>query len=529
MSSALSGSMRLRGGWGWPVLVVGAFFLLGLVSISRHDMWRDELRAWLIAAHSPALGDLLRTVRYEGHGCLWYLLLWCVAQIWPAPQGMQYLHLVLATMAVVVFWLSPFDRLQKTLFTFGYFVFFEYCVLARGYVIVMLLLFMACWLWPRPQRWPLYAVLFLLAQTEIFGLFFVWAFAVLVSLDLWARDPHRRRFAVSLAGALAWLGLGSFLALAVITPPGDNKMFPEWHFYTDADHWVRTAGCIWRGLVAIPRLTYHFWNTNVVEWPLAQATLGSVLLVVVGLSLVRRWLALLWLVLATGAFLAFVHCKMIHYGYVCSRHEGQLFIAVVAAWWLAAGRRPGLADGQADGSGSAKLARAVPVYRRYLVTGLLAIHAPVGIFAVVMGWTCPFSGARDTARFIQEHYPRHAVVEEWVHAGMALTGYLGRPIYFPSEGRFLLYNEFRGQDHPAGIADILADIDLLAQRGAPVLLVFSSLRTCEGLDRTPAGRPLTLVHVSPHAFQAASPVNCVRVRPSGAFALNANRWWPPSP
>lgn len=51
------------------------YFLVGLFAAFHHEMWRDEIQAWLLARDSTGVFDLLRHMKYEGHPALWHLLL----------------------------------------------------------------------------------------------------------------------------------------------------------------------------------------------------------------------------------------------------------------------------------------------------------------------------------------------------------------------------------------------------------------------------------------------------------------------
>src|SRR3954454_13361784 len=111
----------------FAILLALIFFAIALFNVSRHEMWRDETRSWQIAAQSRTLVDLWHNLRYEGTPLLWYLILWVLTKITWSLLAMQVLHVVIAAAVVLLFaWRAPFGRLIKSLFTFGYFPFFEY-------------------------------------------------------------------------------------------------------------------------------------------------------------------------------------------------------------------------------------------------------------------------------------------------------------------------------------------------------------------------------------------------------------------
>lgn len=121
------------------------FALLGLAAILNHSMWRDELNVWMVARDSHSLSELYTNVITEGHPILWYILLYIVKYIVNAPVAMQLLHWTLGNIVVLLLWrFSPFSTLEKALFTFGYFPFYEYYVISRNYTLVLLLIFIFC-------------------------------------------------------------------------------------------------------------------------------------------------------------------------------------------------------------------------------------------------------------------------------------------------------------------------------------------------------------------------------------------------
>ncbi len=50
------------------------FAVLCALSVINHEMWRDELEAWMVA-QNRSMPELIATLRKVGHPLLWYLLL----------------------------------------------------------------------------------------------------------------------------------------------------------------------------------------------------------------------------------------------------------------------------------------------------------------------------------------------------------------------------------------------------------------------------------------------------------------------
>src|SRR5271165_1192867 len=98
--------------WKFVVGVVGAFLLVLIPLIVRHQMWRDELDGWTWAMESPSLAALLHLVPYEGHPPLFFILLFAISRLTSNPLGMKLLHAALAAATVgVVVAKAPWPRL----------------------------------------------------------------------------------------------------------------------------------------------------------------------------------------------------------------------------------------------------------------------------------------------------------------------------------------------------------------------------------------------------------------------------------
>ena len=149
------------------------FLILGGFTAFNHEMWRDEIQAWLLARDSASFFELFAHLKYEGHPGLWHLCLMPLSRITVSPVIMQVFHLLIAGVTVYLFArYAPFNWLQKFLFCFGYFVLYEYAVIARNYALGLLLLILFCVLFRKRYKRPLWigGILFLLAHTSVHAL-----------------------------------------------------------------------------------------------------------------------------------------------------------------------------------------------------------------------------------------------------------------------------------------------------------------------------------------------------------------------
>ncbi len=211
--------------WGYLVVLLYAVLLFSLVP--KHEPWLDEAQAWLLARDS-SLTDLFATyLRYEGSPGLWHLIL-----MLPAKFGLPYITLnfisgVLAIIgvALVVFY-SPFPAIVRAIYPFTYFVFYQYAIVARSYVLMSLILSLIAVIYPR-RRERLYlftALLMLLGSVSVhsllvaFGLIVVEALEALSDWRKLQRD-EKNRYIISM------LAVGIFLILSflILLPPKDHS------------------------------------------------------------------------------------------------------------------------------------------------------------------------------------------------------------------------------------------------------------------------------------------------------------------
>ena len=160
------------------------FVLLVVVNVIRtlhHAMWRDELQSFMLALYSSSPWDLLQKLKYEGHPGLWHALLWMVTRVTSDPLWMQVLHIGLAIgVWVIIYRWSPFSKIEKFLLLLSYFLFWEYFIISRNYVLIALTAFAFLALRDRQPRpdFLLWLLLGLLANTHIFGA--IWSIALAV-------------------------------------------------------------------------------------------------------------------------------------------------------------------------------------------------------------------------------------------------------------------------------------------------------------------------------------------------------------
>ena len=124
-------------------------------AIPHHEPWADEAQAWQISRTLP-LGQIFSVLHYEGHPGLWYVVLWTLAKLHVSYLGMRCVTAAIAFAGVAVLvTASSFPRFLKLLLPFGFFLSFQYAIVARSYALTPLLLFLCAWYWVQRPRRPL--------------------------------------------------------------------------------------------------------------------------------------------------------------------------------------------------------------------------------------------------------------------------------------------------------------------------------------------------------------------------------------
>jgi hypothetical protein len=408
---------------------VALLIVVDVIRTLRHGMWRDEMDTFVIALRSSSLWNLVPKLYYEHHPALWYSLVWLVTRVTTNPMSMQILHVGLAIgVWVIIYVWSPFSRIEKLLLLLSYFLFWEYFVISRDYVLIALIAFAFIALRERRPRLELilWLLLGLLANAHLYGA--IWSIALATMLAL---DGVRRR-SVSMPGAAIYLILLLF-AIATVAQPAEFSVTHDVRFNIsrfDADattpigafvpfkiEWVRDAiAFVSRpGTAAIP----HFWNSDPAVQFIALTHADTAHPVRLAL-LFAAPIAACWLV--TRDALLVLEFALVYLGIVVfeniwnypgtARHHGIVFLAFIAAAWSARARQPSA------------------IRSRWLLVAILLVNAFGGVLTLASALR-PFSEGRDTAAWIKQNNLANAfLIGSQDMRIVTIAGYLGRSIYY---------------------------------------------------------------------------------------------------
>ena len=397
------------------------FFILSFIGILNHEMWRDETQAWLLPRDSSNLIDLYQNLKYEGHPGLWHLCLFLITKFTHNPFFMQFFHILISTASVYIFVKkSPFNIIEKTLFTFSYFSLFEYNLISRNYNLALLLVFIFCYLFTCKNRNYILEFLSLafLANTNIYGLIICLCLSITLIIDtvrLYKTGKYQpdKKLAVNLTIGLIILFIGIGLSIFQLFPAavqdttkdiqqniGEETVFSIFDFILIM---LRRLGyavrAIWYSYIPIPNfLEYHFWSKNIIygnHFLIFIASFISLLLILFStLIFIDKPLALLFYLSATSGVLIFSWLKF----QGTLRHHGNLFIIFLASIWISRCFRASYDIPKRF----YKFASYLKKNQKIIITSILVIQVLSGIYAYSMDLIYPFSKSKAAANYIKQ-------------------------------------------------------------------------------------------------------------------------------
>ncbi|MEM7794651.1 MAG: hypothetical protein AAF579_09385 [Cyanobacteria bacterium P01_C01_bin.118] len=450
----------------WTAVIIVA--VIGLCGALNHSMWRDEMNVWLIVRDSPSWAAFVENIHYDrAHPGLWHLLVAALYHLFGHPMAMQIFHWLLAMGSVLLIWrCSPFLQWQKWLITFGYLPFYEHLLIARNYAVAMLLLFGICALWPQRQRayWPLAGLLVLLANSNVYGLLIAIALALTLAIEL-LFEPKLRHNWLDILFSAALITTGCAVALYFILPPSDvaNQALGEYVTGIDMRQLLKAVGRIFGGYYIIIPNGARYLDLSVC----AAIALGSCYLVAI--KLIKKPYALIFYLLGNGILLAFTYAKFMP---SAIRHYGNFYLILIAALWLGHHYTP---------TESRYLANLSPWplssqrWFNRVFTIILTAHLFGGLFLFTTDLRIPYSASRVTAAYMRQANLQDEFIVASRDAQMAsLSGYFGRPFYFPERqaiGSYTLF--FKGIRREIEQPEILAQVQQLLDQHPKILLVLS--------------------------------------------------------
>jgi hypothetical protein len=507
--------------------LVAAFFVIAAATIVRHEMWMDELNTWDVVRDATGLDSLFANMHLEVHPALWYLALYPLTRVTADPRSMQILHLLIATAtAAVIVWWAPFRLWQRALIIFGYFFFYEFAIISRGYALGLLAAVAACVVYCRPRPSPLLLAVLLafVANTSFYGLILATALGLGIAVS--GRVAGRQ----AVLAAVLYVAAAA-MAMATLYPKTDNVFAREWHNALEWNRVRATLSLIWAAYVPLPDFTSSApWNSNVLfgasafarrAQTTASAMLGATLFAVGVLALRRDRAALVTYLSGSFAVLAFVYLK--YTGGL--RHHGHLFVLLLVAVWMTRAPRAeaAVAEPTAARQSAAAVSPPAAIWWNAVLVTLLLVQAVAGAYFVVEDFRKPFSVSMQLTEYVRGLPPSAAVVVAHPaflnYAGPVLSGYLEHPVAY-----ILSHRVVRGSymlpdaEHQSGASagEITAQAARLAsESGRDVYVVTNNWQ--------PAELGASLAHFDRHLEGDERSVDVYVVHPPGGTERAAAR------
>jgi len=436
------------------LITLVAYVIVGLIGVFHHEMWRDELQTWLVAAASNTLGDFLHNMRTECNPLMWYSINFILSRFTDSPLIAQIFHLLISTGSVfLILKYAPFSRLQKVLLSFSYYLLFEYSLIARGYALTVFFTFLFCTLYQAKSKnryLILSFVLFLLPNTTgLHGIILTISLMGMMLTDYFFSEDTsiRKKYTptqlfIALAIALA----GIYIALKCISPADTSERADAWFIGIDMHRMTFVSRTFWMSYLPIPDFSsIHFWNYNFF-FQANTSNFTFTVLFLIALSIFsynillyskKTSIAVLYLTATCGILLA-CYTNGVILSLMATRHYGFMFIAFIAAAWLA----PQVKKTRFVIAGLNSLRNKLKVEKNftYLLTALLAINALGGVIAYAKDYSLPFSNIKKTSDYIIDHHLTHLPETGYIDYSVSPTSaYTKQFIYFPDRdttGRF---------------------------------------------------------------------------------------------
>jgi hypothetical protein len=426
------------------------YFVIGLIGVAHHAPWSDEYQPWLEAIGSNSLGDLYRNTQYEPHPMLWYIFLFLLTRIWQDPLAMQVFNFLIAVGFVYLFLrYSPFSIFQKTLFVFGYFVIFEYSMIARHYAIEIFLVFLFCVLYKKRRNnifW-ISLVLFLLANCSPFALAISFClFVVLISDHFlnqkkheWSKTSTSKILLISLI-----YFLGFALSCAKIVPSQGSTLYrtnlsPSLQSLTDLTRLKITAVRLvdayfpFQEMSLLPEWDEQYFQNGLPGYPWRPFGDGSslfFLFIFIGclIHLRKPFVLAFYLLTTLGLMLVYQFIAV-----WSIRYTGYLYFVFIISLWIAENYQETIFHS----SSIFKFSEWGKKIQKPFIVLVLLMQAAAGFSIYMTSLTKPFSESRLVAKFIQDQgLDRLPIVGTFDYAVPGFSALLHKPIFYPEIGDY---------------------------------------------------------------------------------------------
>ena len=171
---------------GFNVFVFLIFCVITFYVAMKHEVWGDEAQAWLIA-RDLSIPDIISHMKYEGHSCLWYLVLYPFVKLGLPFKYMPLISCMLVNIAaLIILFKVETKKIFKLLILFSEPFLYYYSAISRCYAMIPLFVSVLCILYKDKEKHPYFLAITLafLANVHIIILPFVGMFILVTYIPM---------------------------------------------------------------------------------------------------------------------------------------------------------------------------------------------------------------------------------------------------------------------------------------------------------------------------------------------------------
>lgn len=446
------------------VFLVFSLLFVGF-KLTYHELWKDEWQAWHVA-RDMSWSEMFSFLYYEGHPSLWYIYLKIITLCTPSGNDLVALQLAHALITLsafrVLFFRFHFSIWVKMAILLGFFCWFEYGTVNRGYSLVMLLAFWATTLIDEPEKniWKIALALFLLCQTEAQGVIIaggIWFYAFAkMAFDSKFKMAIKNKELQLLLGVFAF---GLFLFVLTVYPRGEAEDLAR-AYNMAKQPFLESISLAFQGLLANTFWIGSIQDTGAFGISISGISLSVIILFSIFYLFLDQKNILITMFVGIVSFYLFA--AFVFSGGV--RQWGILFIFFILVFNL-----------------FGKRVTNYNLFQSLIILSFLGFQLYYNALAITKEISFPFSNAEKTAGFLAQNVPvKVPIVAINPFETGAVVGYLGEgrkvfkmpegksftwfrwlsKVYIPTENELKLFAQFKG----VGGIIILTNTPLISQR-----------------------------------------------------------------
>lgn len=421
-----------------PHVALCAYLLLVLFGAYHHEPWRDEALVWNIA-REDSIATIFDNVKHSGNAVLWFLTL-----VPFAKTGFPYIttgivHAAIATTGVFLFlFYSKFSWVTKIFFIFSYYMAYEYAILARNYVVGIVLLFTIATMYPIRFRRavPVAICIALLFHVNIYS----WGPAIGLLMLFVFELIYKRKLTVWNIVAIAIMIFGCLSFIALLLPK--SYAFPE----VPLDHFMQIRLTL-RDTV-IPFFEFNPLSPQASELLSTISILSMIIFLFAFVILNLRRLKILFLLVVMLGW----HVYMNAFSHLGSlRHHGLLLVYIIFLWWI---------RGRSVEKQWEKISNGICVV---ILNMLLFVSIFFAAYMYHWDYTYPFSGTTDMSSYLKvNNITKHPIVSYVAPQSEGIVAYLPSTYFWYPEYEKFGYFELSDYRYVEISKDLLL-IDVFAR------------------------------------------------------------------